>query len=87
MIPYGKRSTSFNPWRYCARCGEKRHISEMDWQRGKLICFTTCWDVKLVGDREAIIAQVIGDGQQEFAPVPKLREPDTTTTTQDDIFI
>jgi hypothetical protein len=86
-IPYGKRSFLQDPWRYCARCGEKRHINnDMEWQRGKLMCKQTCLDVKLIGDREAIIAQVLGDGQEEFAPVQKLREPDTTIT-QDDIFI
>lgn len=86
-IPYGRRSFLQDSWRYCARCGEKRHINgEMGWQRGKLICFQTCWDTMLVGEREVIISQVLSDGQMELAPVFKLREPDTTML-QEDIYI
>ena len=40
----------------------------------------------LLGQREQVIAQVLGDGQEEFAPVMKLREPDVTTTNEDDIY-
>lgn len=86
-IPYGRRSFLQDSWRYCARCGEKRHINgDLVWQRGKLICRQTCLDKRLIGDREVIIDQVLSDGQIEFAPVPKLREPDTIET-QEDIWI
>ncbi len=59
----------------------------MQWQRGKLLCtIRECWDTLLLGTREQEIAQVLGDGQQEYAPVDKIKEPDTTLDN-DDIFL
>jgi len=82
----GPRSFNEGAWHYCARCDCKTHIFDMDWQRGKLLCtIRNCWDDMLEGQREQVIAQVLGDGQMEYAPVPKLREPDTTTI--DDIML
>jgi len=87
MADVGRRSFWQSPWHFCARCDTKTHISDMDWQRGKLLCkIRRCWDEMLLGDREQVIAQVLSDGQEEFAPVMKLREPDITTTNDDDIF-
>lgn len=77
-MAYGRRDINHGPWRYCARCGEKKLIySELEWQRGKLMCKKTCIDKWLVGQREVIIAAVLqdGDAQRELAPVPKLSEP------------
>jgi len=51
-------------------------MTELEWQRGKLICKEDCIDKLLVGDREAQINQVLSDGQVELAPDPKLQEPD-----------
>lgn len=83
----GRRSFWISPWHFCARCDTKTHISQMDWQRGKLLCLIRrCWDTELLGQREQVIAQVLGDGQKEYAPVMKLQEPDVTTTNEDDIF-
>ncbi len=84
-MAYGKRSFWVNPWHYCARCDEKTHVDALMWQRGALLC-RKCTDVMLLGQRESIIADVLGDGQQEFAPVPKLREP-TASETSDDIMM
>lgn len=83
----GRRSFLVGPWHFCARCDTKTHIRDMAWQRGKLLCkIRKCWDTLLLGDREPIIAQVLGDGREEFAPVMTLRDPDVTTTNDDDIF-
>lgn len=83
-MPHGRRSFEFDPWHYCARCDCKTHISQMAWQRGKLLCtIRRCWDQMLIGGRELIINQVLGDGQIEFAPVPKLRDPDVVMTNDD----
>jgi hypothetical protein len=83
---YGKHSFLVGAWRYCARCDEKWHIDEQTWQRGLLLC-PHCVDKRLLGQREVEIARVLGDGKMELAPVPKLREPDTTTLDEGDIII
>lgn len=75
-MAYGRRCTDFTPWHYCARCGRKKLMTELEWQRGKLICKQDCIDKLLIGDREAQINQVLSDGQVELAPDPKLQEPD-----------
>jgi hypothetical protein len=76
------------PWHLCDRCGERRKIrSELQWQRGKLLCnVVPCLDVQLIGQREQIIAQVLGDGKQELAPDPKLRDPGIQNI-DDDIYV
>jgi hypothetical protein len=84
-MAYGKRSFGIGPWHYDARLDYKTHISDMGWQRGKLIR-TDTFDKYLIGDREAEIALVLGDGKEELAPDPKLQEPDVITQN-DDIFI
>lgn len=85
-MAYGRRSTNFDPWHYCARCDKKKLMSELEWQRGKLMCRQQCIDKYLVGDREALINQVLSDGKEELVPDPKLREPDIIGT-DDDIYI
>lgn len=75
-MTYGRRCTDFIPWHYCARCDRKKLMTELEWQRGKLLCKEDCIDKLLVGDREAQINQVLSDGQVELAPDPKLQEPD-----------
>jgi hypothetical protein len=84
-MAYGKRSFWVDPWHYCSRCDIKTHINQLSWQRGALLC-KTCTDKMLLGQREIEISDVLGDGQQEFAPVAKLREP-TVTETSDDILL
>lgn len=84
-MAYGRRCTNFDPWHYCARCDKKKLMSELRWQRGKILC-DECFDKKLIGDREIQINQVLTDGQVELVPDPKLQEPDSVTIN-DDIFI
>lgn len=81
----GRRSFHENPWHYCARCGTRRHISQLRWQRGLLLCFDTpenCYDTgndgyPLVGQREIAITSVFLNPSEELMPDPKL-----TDTTQ-----
>jgi hypothetical protein len=84
--PRGRRALGQGPWHYCARCDYKSLIySELQWQRGKLLC-CNCIDKRLIGDREVAIAQVLQDGKEELAPVEKLRNPDFQYT-DDDILV
>jgi DNA-directed RNA polymerase subunit RPC12/RpoP len=85
-MAYGKRSFWVGPWHYCSRCDEKTHIGEMNWQRGILLC-PTCTDRMLLGQREQIIKEVLGDGAVEYRPDPKLSDPDLITSTEDDIML
>lgn len=62
-------------WHHCSRCDRKSKISEMQWQRGLLLC-PHCFDSwPLLGQREPKIAAVLADGKEELAPVEKLRNP------------
>jgi len=71
------------PYHYCARCGDKCRISDMQWQRGKLLCVETCLDKWLVGQREQIIQSVLNDGKPELEPVEKLRFPEVGEQSED----
>ena len=71
-------------WGTCARCYYRYKIdSEMEWQRGKLLCKANCIDKMLLGDREVAIAAVLEDGKEELAPVEKLRQPFEYTETEE----
>jgi len=70
------------PWTYCMRCDKKVKIAACTWQRG-LLLGPECVDVKLLGDREPKIAEVLGDGKEELVPVEKLRNPDHFQVEED----
>lgn len=87
-MAYGRRALDRGPWRYCARCGRKMLINaELTWQRGLLICNEFCLDQRLIGDREVMIDQVLSDGKEELAPVPKVRDPDLQEADDDILTI
>lgn len=74
----GKRSYLYGPWHYCARCEDQVHISEMQWQRGLLLCHK-CVDTgndgyPLIGQREAAIASYLENQTNELMPDPKLTD-------------
>lgn len=73
------------PWRYCVRCDRKEKIANMRWQRGKLLCPHCFDDWPLLGQRDAAIAAVLTDGrgEQELAPVEKLRNPTEFESLED----
>jgi hypothetical protein len=78
MAYKGKRTKLVGPWHDCARCTNKTKISEMQWQRGLLLC-PDCVDYgnegyPLIGQREAAIAQVLSAPTTEMQPDPKLTD-------------
>ena len=90
MAPIGYRSVFEGPWHFCARCCEKTHISEMEWQRGLLLCKRrNCIDtgeLALVGSRDMAIAKAIEVPTHELEPDPKLVNPDMGTAGNEDII-
>jgi len=93
-MPYGRRAHRGTAWHYCSRCTRKMKLNtELRWQRGKLLC-RFCIDLEgpsiagpgLLGQREVQIDAVLGDGAQELAPPPKLRDP-IYQNPDDDILI
>lgn len=95
MAPIGRRSWHVGPWHYCARCGTRRHIKDMQWQRGLLLCVNTpenCYDTgndgyPLVGQREAAISLVFTEPSQELMPDPKLTDVGEIEASMDDSII
>lgn len=87
-VGHYKDDPSGGPWHICSRCGERRKLeTELVWQRGLLLCIVIpCLDEMLIGQREQIISQVLGDGKEELAPVPKIRYPDIESM-DDDIYL
>jgi hypothetical protein len=79
MAPRGRRSFKDGPYHYCGRCGERFHLSQMDWQRGVLCCFpNNCYDTgvnPLVGQREIAIIKQFEVPTRELEPDPKLVDP------------
>lgn len=87
MAPRGYRSFHQGPWHYCGRCGERRHISNMVWQRGVLVCpESNCVDygiLPLIGEREVAIMKAFETPTHELEPDPKLWNPDLQTSGDD----
>jgi hypothetical protein len=74
------------PWHYCDRCDKKVKIALCKWERGLLLgpeCQDSNGTPGLLGERDVMIAQVLGDGKEEFAPVEKLRNPDFAEEVED----
>jgi hypothetical protein len=88
----GKRSYRFGPWHYCARCEDKTHISEMEWQRGLLLCLAKCFDrgndgFPLTGQREAAISSYLSRQENELMPDPKLTDINAIESSMADDLI
>jgi len=79
----GRRSYHENAYHYCARCGSRVFIADLEWQFGLLVCKTfDCIDhggmgLPLIGQREAYIAHVLENlpNERELMPDQKLTEP------------
>jgi hypothetical protein len=84
----GDRSYLQGPYHFCVRCGSRVHISEMQWQRGLLLCKK--WDCidtgtyPLTGQREAAMAHALEVPTQELLPDPKLTSPQESGSSIDD---
>lgn len=75
-------------WAFCARCGFRNPISEMQWQRGKLLD-ARCFDAfPLIGQVDKGIADALSIIvlSPDLQPDPKLTLP-TLDGQNDDIFI
>ena len=87
MAPRGYRSWHSGPYHYCGRCGERRHLAEMTWQRGVLVCKSSnCIDYgvdALVGEREVAIIKAFEVPTHELEPDPKLTDPGIETSGDD----
>lgn len=71
----GPHTFNRGPWHNCSRCDIKTKLSELEWQRGLLLC-KMCYDpYPLEGQREQAIAQVLMDGKVDFEIDEKLRDP------------
>lgn len=73
----GYRSYLDDPYHFCARCGSRQHIKNLEWQRGLLLCKTfNCVDKHpLIGEREAAVAHALEVPTEELKPDPKLITP------------
>lgn len=87
MALRGYRSFHQGPYHYCGRCGERRHLSEMTWQRGVLVCRSSnCIDYgvnPLIGEREVAIIKAFETPTHELEPSPKLTDPGIETSGDD----
>ena len=81
-----ERSYMGSPYHYCFRCWRRKHLSELTWQCGQLLCEWD-FDTMLVGEREMIMSRVLRDGTEELRPDRKLTEPGAGTITDDVILI
>lgn len=88
-VPKGYRSFHEGPYHYCGRCSERRHLSELEWQRGILVCRTgNCIDTgvfPLIGQREDEINKAFELPSDELQPDPKIAGPEVGNMSDDDI--
>lgn len=83
--PKGPRSWHKSPYHYCSRCNDRTHLSDMQWQRGLLLC-PTCVDKgvnPLVGQRELDIIRQFEVPTHEMEPDPKLTDPNASLSGDD----
>lgn len=84
----GQRSYLYDPYHFCARCGSRVHINDMEWQRGLLLCKK--WDCvdygvyPLTGQRESAVAHALEIPSNELMPDPKLITPQESGSSIDD---
>ena len=72
----GPRSVLQVQYHFCSRCGSRRPIQELEWQRGLLLCKKyNCIDKHpLIGEREVAVAHALEVPTDELKPNPKLTE-------------
>jgi hypothetical protein len=87
----GQRNFKTGAYHFCARCGSRVLISDLQWQRGLLVCKK--WDCidtgvyPLAGEREAAMAHALEIPTNELQPDPKLITPtDSGSSVDDDII-
>jgi hypothetical protein len=83
-----KHTQDQGAWTFCARCGDRVPIKDMQWQRGKLLD-AKCFDsFPLLGQIDKGIADALSNIilSPDLQPDPKLTLP-TLDGQNDDIFI
>lgn len=83
-----KHTFDSGAWAFCARCGDRNPIRDMQWQRGKLLDHK-CYDkFPLIGQIDKGIADALTTIvlSPDLQPDPKLTMP-TLDGINDDIFI
>lgn len=72
------RGMGVSPYHFCGICGVRSRLSEMSWQRGALVntYHSGCWDNGVaLNERDARIAQIVANPNEELQPHPKLTQP------------
>lgn len=83
-----KHTWNEGAWTFCARCGDRTPIANMQWQRGKLLD-RKCYDAyPLIGQYDVEVAKALEIIiiEPDLQPDPKLTMP-TLDGQNDDIFI
>lgn len=89
----GMRNWHSTSYHYCARCGSRCQLKDMEWQRGLLLCKK--WDCLdygnhgnfLIGQRESEVAATLEIPTHELQPNEKLITPtESGSNTDDEIF-
>lgn len=75
-------------WAFCARCGWRNPVKNMQWQRGKLMDARCLDEFPLLGQIDKGIADALSDiiYSPDLQPDPKLTMP-SLDGQNDDIFI
>lgn len=83
-----ERSWMESPYHYCARCQRRKHLTEMTWQMGQLVCNEWDLDTMVIGEREIIMMRVLTSGpQEELRPDRKLTEPNAGNSLVDEVIL
>jgi len=69
-----------DPWHHCTRCGLAYRVSQLAWQRGKLLCTVGpghCYDSDTAHQRDLRIARVLDESNYypDAQLDPKLTNP------------
>jgi hypothetical protein len=73
------------PWHRCDRCGMEYPVGQLQRQRGLILCTTKCVDDTLSSERDAIIQQVLEEGNPEPDIAEILKEPSDVDTEPDEL--
>jgi hypothetical protein len=88
-----ERSREVSPYHYCMKCWRRKHISELTWQQGYLVCD---WDldkpdalngISVLGEGDMVkMRTIMNNPQLELEPDRKLLQPYTGGLIEDIIL-
>jgi hypothetical protein len=74
-----ERNILASPYHYCSRCGDRKKLSELEWQVGLLVCTTgnVCIDKRVLGQIEVETARILRQCAEnpDAMPDQKLLQP------------